>query len=180
MIDKIESLVNEIEMNIKIIDEKSCELSELKIKETMQVIDLARKYLVFEEIENIVAFSSTTHYSNLTTFSSLCKHAIKIGEYISGTKKMNHYMNEKKGTYELWLLWNNEFCVTRAFYEKTDTSEEPVLCREITEYGRCAFNRCNNELIWDLGEIERLITANLENNLKEKQNTRYFLETSLS
>lgn len=180
VIDKIGSLVSEIENNIKVINQKSNEISELKVKETMQAINIARRHLRFSEIENVKAFNSSVNGSNMNSFYTLCKHAVKVGEYKSGTRNLNNYMNEKEGTYELWLLWNNEFCVTRAFYEKSANKDEEILVREVTEYGACAFNVSNNEFIWNVDGIIATIMANLENNLKEKQDIRVCLESQLT
>lgn len=180
VIDKIGNLVNEIENNIKVINQKSNELAELKIRETMQAINIARRHLTFSEIENIIAFNTAVNGSGINSFYTLCKHAIKVGEYKSGARKFNNYMNEKSGVYELWLLWNNEFCVTRAYYEKSSENDEEALVREVTEYGPCAFNMCNNEFIWNVDGIIATIMANLESNLKEKQDIRVCLESQLT
>ncbi|AOR24833.1 hypothetical protein [Clostridium taeniosporum] len=179
MLNKIKSLINEIEINNKVINEKSSILLNSKITEIMEIVSISRKHLVYEKIENIVRFSPNTKFSNLTSFNNLCKHAIKVGEYKSGSKNVKCYMNEKPGLYELWLLWNNEFCVTHVNYISDKNVDESIYEREVTDYGRCAFKMYENEFIWDMDGIMENIMKNLEKNSNYKKSIRNLLESQL-
>lgn len=179
MLDKVENLINEIDVNNKIINEKSTVLLNSRVTEIMEIINISRKHLVYEKIDNIIGFSSNVRFSNLISFNDLCKHAIKVGEYKSGSKNVKCYMNEKDGLYELWLLWNNEFCVTRLIYENDENFYEAIGVREVTGYGKCAFEMYENEFIWDMDGIVKNIMDNLEKKLNIKKSIRDSLESQL-
>jgi len=88
-------------------------------------------------------------------------------------------MNEKYGLYELWLLWNNEFCVTRLSYANGKEEGEVTYEREVTDYGKCAFEMYDNEFIWDMDGIIEKIVENLEKSSNRKKNIRNTLELQL-
>lgn len=175
MLDRIKNIINEIEINNKVINEKSSILLSSKEREIMDTISISRKHLVYEKIENIVRFSPNSKFSNLISFTDLCKHAIKVGEYESGSKNVECYMNDKYGLYELWLLWNNEFCITCLNY----INDKGIFEREVVDYGRCAFKMYDNEFIWDMDGIIKKIMDNLEENLNQKKIIRNSLESQL-
>lgn len=179
MLNKIKSLINEIEINNRIINEKSSVLLNSRITEIMEIINISSNYLAYEKIENIVRFSPNTKYSNLISVNDLCKHAIKVGEYKSGSKNVKCYMNEKYGLYELWLLWNKEFCVTRLNYVSDKDNGEGICEREFIDYGKVAFQMYENEFIWDMDVIIKNIIDNLEKSLSQKESIRNSLESQL-
>lgn len=179
MLDKIKSLINEIEINNKVINEKSSVLLNSKITEIMEIIDISRKHLVYEKIENIVRFRPNAKFNNLISFNDLCKHAIKVGEYKSGSKSVKCYMNEKHGLYELWLLWNNEFCVTCLSYISNESDGKDTCEREVIDYGKCAFEMYDSEFIWDMDGIVKNIMDNLEKNSNKKKSIINSLESQL-
>ncbi|MBW6411740.1 hypothetical protein [Clostridium weizhouense] len=176
MLNKIKNLINEIEINNKMINEKSSVLLKSKVTEIMEIINISRKHLVYEKIDNIERFNLNSKFSDLISFNDLCKHAMKVDEYKSGSKDVKCYMNEKYGLYELWLLWNNEFCVTRLNYIN---NKKGIYQREVTEYGKCAFEMYDNQFIWDMDNIIKNIMENLERNSNRKKSIMDSLESQL-
>lgn len=169
--DNIEALINKININDEFINQKSYQLLNQKINSVMKTIDLALKYLTFQNIDNINKFNfKKYHNGSFIFFNNLCQHAIKVGEYKSGAKAVNCYMNEENGLYELWLLWNKEFCVSRLTYEFSQVENKTTYKRDIVDYGKCAFTLYDDEFIWDMDLIVQTIENNLAETLQAKEN----------
>lgn len=169
--DNIEALINKINLNDEFINQKSSQLLNQKIKSVMKTIDIALKYLTFQNIDNITNFNfKKYHNGNFIFFNNLCQHAIKVGEYKSGSKPLNCYMNDNHGLYELWLLWNKEFCVSRLITSFSDVENATTYTREIIDYGKCAFALYDDEFIWDMDLIVKTIEDNLAQTLQAKEN----------
>lgn len=168
--DNIETLINKINLNDEIINQKSSQLLNKKINSVMKTIDMTLKYLTFQNIDNITNFNfKKYHNGNFIFFNNLCQHAIKVGEYKSGSTPVNFYMNNEDGVYELWLLWNKEFCVSRLLSEFCIADNKLTYKREIIDYGKCAFAIHDSDFIWDIDLIIQTIENNLQQSLQAKE-----------
>lgn len=179
MFEKIEELVSQIQQDTQTIKEKKSILLDMKMKEVMYIIDTSIKWIEFDSISGIRKFSFNTEFHSILDFINLCSHAIKVEEYKSGSKPFKCYMNEKEGIYELWLLWNKEFCVTRVANEYSPEMGRFIETREVEQYGRCAFDMYEVNFIWDMDCIVRSIINNLNKTATKTKVIREQLESQI-
>ncbi|MBU3107913.1 hypothetical protein [Clostridium gasigenes] len=162
---RINSLIEEIESNKKIIIDKSKVLQNDEIEKVNSIINMSIKHLTFSRIPKLEGFNFKNINGSLIYFNNLCDHSIYVGSYIPTSSSKCYYDDNESSKYELWLLWNNEFCVTKIISLKNNDFK-----REVIDYGKCAFVSQNWKFIWDLDNLVYLLEGNLAQNLTNIQN----------
>ncbi|SHK08787.1 hypothetical protein SAMN02745163_03192 [Clostridium cavendishii DSM 21758] len=176
----IEQLVEKIKVNDQIINTKNSELINEKIKEVNNILNLSFKYLTFSNIANFEISNFNSKYGNLIFFQNLCNHAILLDTLIDVNKIFDNNSTDSINKYELWLLWNKEFCVTRLKdITSINTDKEPIT-RQVIDYGKCAFAVNDGKLIWNMNNITNSIEDNLKATLANKENIRHSIELELN
>ncbi|SHK08832.1 hypothetical protein SAMN02745163_03193 [Clostridium cavendishii DSM 21758] len=173
----IKQLIEKIKVNEQVIGIKTSELLNIKIKEVNDILDIAFKYLTFDKIENLELTHFNAEYGNLLFFQNLCQHAILLDNLIDVNRVLTPNSIDK---YELWLLWNKEFCVIRLKSIPFNTANKSIEIREVIDYGDCAFKVHNGTFIWNMDNIINNIEDNLKTTLASKENIRQFIELELN
>lgn len=136
----------------------------MKVKEVTDLIQKSVKHLTFSPIPNVSEFNIKNIYGNITSIRSLCNHALLLDSFTPSSFTDFYYAEHGEGTYELWLIWNMEFCVT-----KLSTNNSSGVSREVIDYGKCAFALNNRNFLWNFAQVEENLEKNLMTTFEKTQ-----------